>query len=187
MVSMTAADAPMIATLYPFGELARVCDVGGGRGTLLSEILLRHTALRGVLCDGPGVIDSARELFSARGVADRVEFAPGSFFDSVPPGCDAYLFKHVLHDWDDDTCTKLLRVVRAAARPGSRVLICESLVPRTSRDPMTALMDLQMMISCHNGRERTLDEFRSLLEAAGFRLGRVFRSPLINVIEGETA
>jgi len=60
----------------------RLCDVGG----------------RGVLCDGEGVIASARELLEARGVLDRVELAPGSSFEKVPPGCDAYMMKNILHD-----------------------------------------------------------------------------------------
>lgn len=97
----TAIEAPQIATMYPFEEISRLCDVGGGSGTLLSEMLVRHKGLRGVLCDGPGVFDEARRLLSARGVMSRVELAPGSFFDRVPEGCDCYLL-NILHDWDDD-------------------------------------------------------------------------------------
>src|SRR5690606_5974321 len=58
MMGLTVLDAPRIASLYPFSEVRTVCDVGGGRGTLLSEILLRHPHLRGVLCDAPGVLES---------------------------------------------------------------------------------------------------------------------------------
>jgi hypothetical protein len=138
MMGLTVGDAPVIAKLYPFREIVPVCDVGGGRGTLLSELLIRHPHLKGVLCEGPGVLESARTLFEARGVLDRVDLVPGTFFESVPTGADAYLLKNVLHDWDDATCVKILRVVRAAAAPGARLLVAESLVERDSRDLIPA-------------------------------------------------
>src|SRR5262249_54729519 len=73
MMGITVLHAPAIAALYPFSEVKRLCDVGGGRGTLLGEIVLRHPHIQGVLCDGAGVIESARELLASRGVAERVE------------------------------------------------------------------------------------------------------------------
>lgn len=185
MMGITVMDAPVVAALYPFSEVKRLCDVGGGRGTLLSEIVLRHRDVRGVLYDSAGVIESARELLAQRGVANRIELVPGSFFESVPSGCDAYLMKNILHDWDDATCERLLSNVRRAARPGGRIILCESLVDRCSRDVMATRADLQMMIVCHNGRERSLDQLTALLESAGFRRRRVFTFPTLSVIEGE--
>ena len=187
MMGMTVMDAPVIARLYPFAEIERLCDVGGGRGTLLSEILIVHPSLQGVLYDSPGVIESARALLARRGVADRVELRPGSFFDSVPTGADAYLMKNILHDWDDATCSRLLANVRRAAQPGARLILCESLVERCSRDLMATRADLQMMIACDNGRERSLDEFVALLVKAGFRYRRVFQFPTLSLIEAEAA
>ena len=89
MMGLTTQHAPVIAALYPFAEVKSVCDVGGGRGALLSELLLRHPHLRGVLADGAGVLASAEVLLAARGVKDRVELAVSSFFDEVPAGADA--------------------------------------------------------------------------------------------------
>jgi hypothetical protein len=185
MMGMTVHDAPAIAKLYPFGEVGRLCDVGGGRGTLLSEIVLRHPNVRGVLCDGEGVIASARELLDARGVLDRVELAAGSFFEKVPSGCDAYLLKNILHDWDDATSTKILGVVRKAMKPGQKIILCEMLVDEMARDTMGTHVDLQMMIACEEGRERSLEEFQKLLSDSGFRFTRVFPFPTVSVIEGE--
>ena len=184
MMGISVADAPVIARIYPFRELGALCDVGGGRGTLLSELLIRHSHLRGSLYDSPGVLQSARELLAARGVLERVELLPGSFFERVPPGADAYLLKNVLHDWDDAACAKILRNVRAAAGASGRVLIAESVVERYSRDPLSVAADLQMMVACSDGRERSHAEYRSLLEKTGFRLGRVFTYPTISVLEG---
>jgi len=187
MMGLTVGDAPVIAKLYPFREVASVCDVGGGRGTLLSELLIRHPHLRGVLYEGPDVLESARTLFEARGVLERVDLVSGSFFESVPAGADAYLLKNVLHDWDDATCVKILRIVRAAAAPGARLLVAESIVERDSRDPMGALADLQMMVTCSDGRERGRAEFRRLLADAGFYLERIFEYPTIAVLESIAA
>jgi hypothetical protein len=185
MMGITVAHAPAIAALYPFAEVKRVCDVGGGRGTLLGEILLRHPHVQGVLCDAPGVIESARELLAARGVADRVEFSHGSFFERVPSGCDAYIVKNVLHDWDDAACQKILGVVRAAMSPGQRLVVCEILVDRLARDAHGTRVDLQMMIACDQGRERSEGELRALLGECGFRATRVFPFPIVSVIEAE--
>jgi hypothetical protein len=185
MLGMSAMDAPVVARLYPFSEVERLCDVGGGRGTLLSEIVLRHPHIHGVLYDSPGVIESARELLVERNVADRIELRAGSFFDSVPEGCDTYLLKNILHDWDDRTSARLLGNVRRATRPGQRILLCESLVERCSRDPMTTRKDLHMMLVCHDGRERSLEELEGLLRATGFRPRRVMAYPTLALIEGE--
>ena len=178
MMAMTLADAPGIAATYPFGEIRKLCDVGGGRGTLLSEILVRYPHLRGVLCDNAGVLESARELLAARGVAARTELAPGSFFDagSVPKGADAYVLKHILHDWDDERCIAILRNCRAAMDRGGRLLVIEALVEETT-DDYGALADLHMMVVCCDGRERGRSEYANLLTASGFALSRVFEAP----------
>ena len=183
MMGMTTLAAPAIASLYPFSEIRKVCDVGGGRGTLLSELLVRHPHLRGVLCDSPGVLDSARSLLVARGVEERVELVPGSFFDEVPRGADAYTLKNVLHDWDDAHSIKILSRVRAAMEPGHRLLVCEMLVEKDTDDVMGALADLQMMVVC-SGRERGKADFARLFAESGLTLGRVLEGPTIAVIEG---
>jgi hypothetical protein len=186
MMGLTTAEAPEIATLYPFSEVGTVCDVGGGRGTLLSEILIRHPHLRGVLCDAPGVLESARSLLRARGVEQRVELAPGSFFDAVPSGADAYLLKNVLHDWDDARSITILEVCRRAARRGAKLLVCEALVEPDTDDVIGAFSDVQMMVVC-GGRERGRRELTALLERSGYVLGRVFPGGTISVIESIAA
>jgi cyclopropane fatty-acyl-phospholipid synthase-like methyltransferase len=183
MMGITVADAPAVATLYPFHEVQTVCDVGGGRGTLLSELLVRHPHLRGVLVDAKGVLESASELLARRGVADRVQLCPGSFFESVPEGSDAYLLKNVLHDWDDARCAIILSTVRRAMKPGQRLVLVEILAPRHDQDHVAAFVDVQMMMVCSDGRERSFAELQSLLRKAGFESARFFPYPTTNVIE----
>lgn len=184
MMGMSVADAPAIAGLFPFQELQCVCDVGGGPGTLLSELLIRHPHLRGVLLERESVLGPARSLLSARGVLGRVALREGDFFESVPTGADAYLLKNVLHDWDDERCAVILRNVRAAAGEASRVLIVETLLERHSRDPLAVPKDLHMLVSCSEGRERSLAEYQNLLTKSGFGPGRVFAYPTLSIIEG---
>lgn len=184
MMTLTLVDAPGIAKTYPFSEVKRLCDVGGGRGTLLGELLVHHPHLRAVLADAPGVLESAKPLLAQRGVGDRVELVPGSFFESVPKGCDAYVLKNILHDWDDARSLVILKNCRAAMEPGARVLIIEALIEEDS-DDLGALSDLQMMVVCGEGRERGRADFDRLLRDSGFRLGRVLECPTpVAVIEG---
>lgn len=182
MMGITVRDAPVVAKLAPLSGVKVLCDVGGGRGTLLSEILLRHPHLRGILLESRGVLASARALFEARGVADRVELVAGSFFESVPAGADAYLMKNILHDWDDATSARILATVARAAAPGARLLLCEAIVPRTCRDPLATWSDLQMIVACE-GKERSLEELRRLAEDAGFSFVTEHAHPTISVVE----
>jgi hypothetical protein len=174
MAALTELEGPLVANAYPFAEIATVCDVGGGRGTLLALLLERHPHLRGVLVDSPGVLSTARPFLEARGVASRVELVAGSFFDVVPPGADGYVLKNVLHDWDDARCAAILARCRSALADRGRLLVVEEIVERDAVDAEGALTDLQMMTVCGEGRERGRDEYARLLAASGLALRRVF-------------
>jgi len=176
MVGITRLYAPGVAAAYPFGEARRLCDVGGGHGDLLAEVLLRHPRLEAVLLDSPGVLAGARPFLDARGVLERIELVEGSFFDRVPAGCDVYLLKNVLHDWDDERALRILANCRRAMRAGHRLLVVEVLVEDGSTRDIGPLSDLQMMVVC-GGRERGAAEYARLFEGAGFRLRRVVPAP----------
>lgn len=184
MMGFTLGDAPFVAAGYPFKEVKTICDVGGGRGTLISELLLRHPHLHATLVDGAGVLDLARALLEHRGVANRVTLTPGNFFEKVPSGLELYTLKNVLHDWDDERSLVILRTVRAAMQPGQKLLIIESFIDRSQPDPMVSGADMQMMMVCGEGRERTEADFRALLEKAGFTPARAFPHPVVSMIEG---
>jgi hypothetical protein len=168
MVDRTNLEAAAVARAYPFGRLRRVCDVGGGRGALLAELLLQHPGLQGVLLDAPAVVAQAAPLLAARGVAGRVEAVGGSFFDAVPAGCDGYLLKDVLHDWDDAACLRILASCRRAMERGARLLLAELVVEANAPERPGALVDVQMLTVCPGGRQRSRAELEALLTAAGF-------------------
>lgn len=185
MEGVTELDAPAVAAGYPFGELACICDVGGGRGALLEEILVRHPAMRGVLFDAPQVIEDARARLARGGLGGRIVFVGGSFFERVPPGCDGYVLKDILHDWDDDAALRILDACRRAAPPGARLIVVEMLVDRRAAVSPAALVDVQMMVATEQGRQRSAEEHHRLMSRAGLRPGRVVRLPgAMSLVEG---
>lgn len=173
MASASSTTNAAVIGAYDFSGLRLLVDVGGNLGAALCSILQSAPALRGMVFDLPHVAQRAREFIAAQGLSDRCEFAGGSFFESVPAGADGYFMKHILHDWGDGDCLKILAACRNAAGADSRLLICERIVPAGNEPSSAKLIDLHMLMTNHGGRERTETEYRGLLEAAGFRLVRV--------------
>ncbi|MGB9306849.1 MAG: methyltransferase [Mycobacterium sp.] len=163
--------APLIAA-YDFSPHGTVVDVGGGHGRLLSAILKATPQARGILFDMPQVVAGAPAVLSEHHVEDRVRIVPGSFFDDVPQGGDAYVLKSVIHDWPDEEAFRILRNVRSAAGPGKHLLLLELVIPEHHREFIGNWFDLEMLLAV-GARERTAAEYGRLLERAGFRLTRV--------------
>jgi hypothetical protein len=176
MTELTLLEVDFLADAYPFERHRSVCDVGGGRGTLLASILDRHPSLHGCLVDGEAALAGAAELFRERGLAERVQLVPADFFGTLPSGYDAYLMKDVLHDWDDARATKILQSCRRAMSEGNRLLISEMLLdPNEARFPGT-FADLQMMMVCSEGRQRSRSQMEALLTGADFQLLKVWKT-----------
>jgi O-methyltransferase domain len=179
MSERTAAFAPSVAESYDFSGLRSIVDVGGGQGTLLTQILRRHSRLHGTL------FETAAVIARAGGVPDRCELLAGDFFEQVPPGADCYLLANVLHDWDDKRAVAILRNCRQAMASGGRVLIIERLIPDEPGDAVpTLLSDINMLVIT-GGQERTNAEYAGLLAGAGLKPGIVLpvASPY-GIIEG---
>jgi hypothetical protein len=174
MASASSTTNAAVAEAYDFSGLGTLVDVAGGVGAALCSILKATPGLRGIVFDLPHVCDRARAYIAQQALAERCEFAGGSFFESVPPGADAYFMKHILHDWGDEECARILAACRNAMGEKARLLICERIVPAGNEPSSAKLIDLHMMMTNHGGRERTQEEYRELLSAAGFDLQRVF-------------
>lgn len=169
MSAIAAVVGRGLVETYDFGRFSSIADLGGGNGTLLATVMRRYPAARGVLFDMPHVIAGAKSTLDSAGVSDRCQVVAGSFFDHVPPGCDAYMLKSILHDWDDASCVRILQQVREASEAGTAVLIVERVVSETEPSPIAAMSDLNMMVNT-GGRERTMSEWKALLAAGGFEL-----------------
>ncbi len=172
MVSLTAGGAKAIAGAYDFSPFRTVVDVGGGRGSLLAEILHRTPGSTGVLFDQPHVVEGAAALLREAGLADRCRIEGGSFFESVPAGEDAYILKSIIHDWYDPEARQILQVCRRAASPASVLLIAERVLDPPNQGMDTKLSDLNMLVN-PGGLERSEPEFATLLASSGFKLRRV--------------
>jgi hypothetical protein len=185
MVGFHGAEPPAVAAAYDFAGLKTIVDVGGATGHLLTTILASAPGSRGILFDMPHVVRDAPALVNARGLADRVTIAAGSFFDHVPAGGDAYLLSHIIHDWSDDQCRTILGHCRRAMTPASRLLIIEMVLPEGNTPHPGKLLDLMMLVG-PGGRERTAREYGTLLGEAGLRLTRVVpTASAVSVVEAK--
>jgi hypothetical protein len=165
------AIAPVVAG-YDFSRYSTIVDVAGGRGRLLAAILNATPQARGILFDQPHVVADAPPLLKQYRVADRVQVAEGSFFDAVTGGGDAYVLKHIIHDWPDEKALQILRNVRQAAGVGKHVLLVEMVLPAHDRDFVGNWLDLEVLVE-FDARERTAAGYAELLGRAGFRMTRV--------------
>lgn len=179
--AMTRLELLAVVRAYDWAALGTLVDVGGGTGAFLGGLLARHRALRGVVFDLPDAVADAPARLADAGVAGRCEVTGGSFFDTpVPPGAGGYLLKRVLYGWDDDRATEILRAVRAAMRPDSRLLLLEPVA--REEDELSSSMDL-LMLTLSSGRVRTVAELDGLLGAAGLRRTAVISTRMFPVIE----
>lgn len=173
----------LLLAAFDFSGFGKVADIGGGRATLLTQLLKAYPSMTGVLCDQPAVTERARSRVEADGLADRFELVGGSFFESVPPGADAYLIRNVLHDWDDDHALVLLKNCRAAMKPTAVLLIVEVLLAEGPTKRNYRYSDIQVMVGL-GGCQRTAKEFEQLLSAAGLELGKITDvGPWLNILE----
>lgn len=167
-------DGPLVEA-YDFTPFSIIVDVAGGHGRLLAAILASAPNARGVLFDLPDVVAEAAPLLQKLGVAQRVRLVAGSFFCDVPSGADAYVLKHIVHDWSDDAALQILRNVRRAAPTGAALLLVETVIPEDNREFIGKIADIEMLLF-NDGRERTAKEYRRLLDEAGFEMTQIFNT-----------
>ena len=151
---------------------------------MLTTILQAHPKVRGIVYDIPHVVAGARETIHRAGLEDRCKAEGGDFFQGVPPA-DAYIMRHIIHDWHDDDALKILRRCREAIWPKGKLLLVELVIPPGNDPHPGKLLDLEMLCIA-SGKERTEEEYRELYARAGWKLTRVVptQSP-VSIIEGE--
>lgn len=170
---LTTMAARAIAEAYDFTSFGTICDIGGGQGILLKNILSANPHLRGILYDQENVVKD----HVLADLVERVEIQSGNFFERVP-SADVLLMKNVLHDWSDEKCQVILNQCRQAMHPTSRLLIVERVIASPT-DFVGAFYDLHMQVLL-DGRERTENEFSLLLQKAGLKLNHIIltKSPM---------
>jgi hypothetical protein len=172
MNSFHGGETEAVLDAYSYEGIKILADIGCGAGTVLMATLKRYPALRGMLFDQTHVLERTADNVRLAGLEGRCQMYAGSFFEAIPAGADAYTMRHILHDWADDLCVRILVNIRKALPADGRLLIIEAVVPEGNDPSMSKLFDMFMMIF-PDGRERTEAEYRNLLSAGGFTLRSV--------------
>jgi hypothetical protein len=182
MTAFSAMTIPAVLEAYDFSGIDVLVDVAGGHGMVLTSILNKYPNMRGILMDLDHVIAGARPKIAAMNLQDRCETQTGDFFTAVPKG-DAYVMKHIIHDWDDERASKILKNIHTALNGRGRVILIEAVIPPGNTPDLGKLIDLEMLMM-PGGRERTAEQFRDLFAASGFEMTRIVptHSP-VQVIE----
>ena len=186
MAALVANAGAVLAAAYPFSNVKRVVDVGGGDATILIALLRAYPQLEGVLVELPAVVGNARERIAEAGLAERCAVVVSDALVAVPEGGDCYLLSRVVHDWDDARAVAILRNCQRVMPDRGVLLLFERVFPaRAQPSPgarAAALTDLTLLVST-GGRERTETEYLALLAAAGLEMLRVIPTPGLSVIE----
>ena len=188
--AMTAFSHGSIAAVlaeYDFSGIGTLADIAGGYGHLLGGILQKYPSMNGVLFDMAFVLEGAPAMMDSYGVTDRVSFVEGDFFSQIPVRADAYIMKHIIHDWYDDNCEKILGNIRRSMPDDGRVLIVDAVIPPGNDQHKGKILDLEMLLA-PGGVERTAAEFETLLTNSGFRMTRIIptHSP-VSIVEAVKA
>jgi hypothetical protein len=184
MSGSTIGDIKNVLPAYDFTDFTTITDVGGGNGTFLMAILNTAPSAKGLVFDEEYVIDETLHSIEKNSLSHRCTVLGGSFFDFIPEKADAYVMKHVLHDWNDEKSIEILRNCEKAMKSNSKLLVIESVIPIGNAPHPGKFMDINMM-AMTGGKERTESEFSLLFESAGLRLERLIHtnSPTLSILE----
>jgi hypothetical protein len=185
---LTLSEASAISASYRFPRSGVVCDIAGGSGALLGEVLRRMPDARGILIEAPLVLSEAARHLGSLGVSHRVEFREGDLFGELRATADVYLLKWILHDWDDDDCVRLLGNVATMMPSSAKLVVIEGVQDHSSAHARFSPIDLQMLVVTEGGRERSISEIQHLMTKAGLRPTSVSRTPAdLALVEAEKA
>jgi hypothetical protein len=176
MTETAELSGSIFVNAYNFGKFKLIIDIGGGQGHLLSRILQKYKDARAILFDQSHVINEVRDFLKNYEVENRCKIISGNFFEEVPNSGNLYIMKNILHDWDDETSIAILANINKAMPTNSKLLIIETIIKPNNKPSFGKFIDLQMLIGTTGGKERTLPEFTSLLDQAGFRINRIIEN-----------
>jgi hypothetical protein len=163
-----------IARAFPWSDYRTFVDVGTAQGDLAAQIAHANPHLRGRGFDLPEVAPVFEEYVAAVGVADRLTFAPGNFFEHDLPKADVVLMGHILHDWDLPTKMMLVRKAFDAIPAGGAFIVYEAIIDDDrSKNAFGLMMSLNMLIESPGGFDYTGADCANWMKEAGFSSSRV--------------
>lgn len=172
MTSYSHQSIGPVLEAYDFSGTKTIADIAGGYGHLVAAILAANPDAKGVLFDLDAVLEGAPRMLETYGVRDRVELVGGDFFSEIPLKADIYILKHIIHDWYEDNCRKILGNIRENMPDDGKVLIIEAVVPEGNEAHFSKIIDLEMLLS-PGGVERMPWEYERLLADSGLKLNRI--------------
>jgi len=182
--SMVARASASLLGNYDFSSIGKVVDISlaGGYGSTLVALLKANPTMKGVLFDFPPVIEGTKPVIEAASLADRCELIAGNCVESVPSGGNAYVLMFVVHNWDDDRAIKILKNCHQAMAEDGKVLLIEMIMPKGNEPFVGKMVDLESLLLTPGGYERTEEQYRSLLDAAGFKVKNIIPTQSANSI-----
>ena len=184
MTSIHGYETQAMIDAYDFGGIEVLADIGGGIGSLIGAVLQNYPDLKGILFDLGHVVGRAEEFFKSIDLGEHCSVIEGNFFESIPSGADAYLFRHIIHDWTDEQCIQILKHCHKVIPEQGKLLIVECVVPVGNESSISKDFDMVMMM-VPGGLERTEQEYRDLFQQSGFDLTTVTpTNSMVSVIEG---
>ena len=151
---------------YDLSDFNSICDVGGGQGAFLIQLLANYPHIKGFVADLPGAAISAEKAIAIADLNDRCKAIPYDFLKEAPPVCDAYFLVNVLHDWEDEICCRILKSISQSMNADSRLLVLEYLLEPGPGFSVANLLDIEVLVM-GGGRERSIDEYTTLLGSVG--------------------
>lgn len=155
-----------------FSDIRSICDIGGGQGTFLIQLLAHYPRISGIVADLPEAVAAAEKTIANADLQGRCKAIPYDFFKAAPPVCDAYFLVNILHDWEDEICRQILKNISQAMAADSKLWVVEYLIEPGSGFSVAKLLDLEVLVM-GGGRERTVDEFKDLLSSTGLAVSKV--------------
>lgn len=181
MTNTSKMQVAAILSSFRFNKFSHIVDVGGGLGFFLTAILSKYRTVKGTLFDLPQVVGDNEKLPDY--LNGRLTIEKGSFFDTIPAGGDLYTLKNILHGWSDGDCIRILKNIKKVMQENGKLMIIEVVVEDMNKPSWGKASDIFMMAG-PGGKERTREEFQSILEQSGFRIDEVRRtvSPLSLIV-----
>lgn len=187
MKAMTKFNILEAVDIIDFQSNQKVLDVGGGDATLVMTFALKNPSFQGGVYELPQVAERAKKQIQESGLTSRLWVETGDFFEEVPKGYDAIVLKHILHDWPDEKCIRILKNCREAlAHRGKKLYIIDIVLDK--EDPnyeYHRFFDIKMLVLL-NAMERTQTHINNLLLQAGFQLEKVTRCGSEHILEATT-
>lgn len=168
MDSLNGSVTPALAEIVPTEGVRSFVDLGGARGNLAGQFVLRHPGMHGTVFDRPAMRPFFDELVEKLGATERTSFHGGDFFKDEVPSTDMAIFGNVLHDFSAEQRLDLLKRAHGALNDGGYVVVYDPMIDDERSEPDNLLMSLSMMIQAPGGCEYTPADLKSLLVEAGF-------------------